>query len=117
MRVATKKSLKAKADKLWSEIIRSIGFCEICGKNQNLNAHHVVGRINYALRWDLKNGICLCAGCHTFNRTSAHNNPLAFVEFFKSIRPDDYEYLLSRKNLLVKPDYEQILNYLQSEVK
>lgn len=116
MRNATKKSLKAKCDKLWSEIIRSKGFCEVCGSNQNLNAHHVVGRINYSLRWDLRNGICLDAGCHTFSRSSAHNNPILFMEWFKKNRPDDYEYLLSKKNLLVKPDYEQILNNLM-EVK
>ena len=117
LRVATKKSLKAKCDKLWSEIIRSIGYCEMCGSNQNLQAHHIMGRINYSLRWDLRNGICLDASCHTFSRNSAHNSPLEFAEWFKANRPEDYEYLLSKKNLLVKPDYEQILNYLQSEVK
>jgi len=93
-----KTNLKKKIDKLYSEIIRSKGYCERCGKSGPLNAHHVIGRRNLATRWDLRNGICLCVGCHKFNKNSAHEDPVHFIEWFKTYRPDDYKYLLKKKN-------------------
>ena len=116
MKKQTKTSLKKKCDTLYSLIIRSKGYCEVCGKTENLQTHHVIGRINYILRWDLRNGVCADPGCHMLNRNSAHNNPIFFINWFKSTRPDDYEYLLTKKNT-VKTfnilDYQQILKNLK----
>jgi len=103
-------------DKLWSEIIRSGGRCEICGKTTNLQAHHVIGRRNLSLRWDLHNGVCLCPGCHTFSKTSAHQNPIYFLDWFKKHRPEDYEYLIKKKNktkTFYLSDYEEIYKELK----
>ena len=115
----TKKNIKKKCDDIFSLIIRSKGYCEMCGKNTGqLQTHHIIGRINYQLRWDTRNGICLDSSCHTFSQTSAHNNPIYFINWFKSMRPDDYEYLLTKKND-VKTfnilDYQEILNNLQNQ--
>lgn len=116
MRVATKKSLKKKMDVLWSKLIRSKGACEVCGGSPD-NAHHIVGRINYALRWDLKNGICLCVGCHF----KAHNNPMWFMDWLWDRRPGDYLYLDDPEFTKTKTwhlsDYEDIYNQLKSEVR
>jgi len=115
-----KKTLKRKMDILWSEIIRSKGRCEICGKTDNLQAHHVIGRINLALRWDIKNGVCLCSSCHTFGKTSSHNNPVFFLDWFKTHRPQDYEYLLKKKNetkTFHLSDYEEIYEILSKTRK
>ena len=30
------------ADVLWSKDTRKIGYCEYCGKTENLNAHHII---------------------------------------------------------------------------
>ena len=113
----SKKNLKKKCDELWSLIIKSGGACEICGQSVR-DPHHVIGRINYILRWDLRNGVRLCFQHHTGGKLSAHNDPIWFMDWFKSKRSDDYEYLLTKKND-VKTfnilDYQEILQKLKEE--
>ena len=115
MKTKTKKTWKNQLDKLWSEIIRSKGYCEICGTTVNLNAHHIISRHNKVLRWDLQNGICLCVSCHKFSTHSVHNDPLGFMEWFKKKNPEDYEYLKNKKNKIANytiSDYEEIYQNL-----
>jgi hypothetical protein len=81
MRKPSKTTLRKKLDAIWSRIIRSKGACEVCGKSENLNAHHLIGRRDLSLRWVPMNGVCLCAGCHTFKLQSAHQDPLWFHEW------------------------------------
>lgn len=109
----SRKKLKKKCDKIWSEIIRSKKYCEICGRLAN-NPHHVIGRVNYILRWNIRNGCLLCAGCHTSHRFSAHNDPIWFMDWFKKARPDDYKYLLKKKNEIWSKDYDKVLEYLEN---
>ena len=114
MKKLSKKNLKKACDKLWSLIIKSGGFCEICGQPVR-DPHHVIGRINLTTRWDLRNGVRLCFQHHTGGKLSAHNDPLWFMDWFKSKRPDDYEYLLKKKNEIKTFsifDYEEILKDL-----
>ena len=111
----TKKTWKRQLDKLWSEIIRSKGYCEICGTTVNLNAHHIVGRINNALRWDLRNGICICVSCHKFSTHSAHNDSIGFMKWFRKNHYKDYLYLCKKRNEIVHytiSDYEEIYQKL-----
>ncbi len=118
MRVKSKKYIKNKLDRLWSEIIRSGGNCEICGKPTK-DPHHVIGRKNLSTRWDLRNGVRLCFQHHTGGNKSAHNDPLWFIDWFKEHRPEDYEYLIKKKNetkTYTIFDYEEILKGLE-EVK
>jgi len=119
MKVKTKKNLKKQCDIAWSKKVKELshGRCEVCGSISTLNSHHIIGRVNYALRWDLKNGMTLCSSCHKFSKTSAHNDPVHFMEYFKKARPEDYQYLLTKKNTLAKYiDYEQILKELRGEI-
>lgn len=108
----SRKTLKKKCDKVWGEIIRSKKYCEICGRPAN-NPHHVIGRVNYILRWDIRNGCLLCAGCHTSHRFSAHNDPVYFMDWFKKHRPKDYDYLIKKKNKIWDKNYEEILKKLK----
>ncbi|GAG10315.1 unnamed protein product, partial [marine sediment metagenome] len=108
-------TLKNKCDALWRKIIHSKGKCERCPK-PGTDAHHVIGRGNYNLRWDIRNGCLLCASCHEFSKNSAKNNPLLFAEWFKLNRPDDYIYLMRKRNEIWDKDYDKVLEYLQ-EVK
>ena len=105
-----------KCDKLWSLIIRSGGRCEICGSFKAQNPHHVIGRRNFNLRWDIRNGCLLCSNHHTSGKFSAHNDPIWFMKWFKENRGDDYEYLVKKKNKIWDRDYDKVLNDLQ-EVK
>ena len=111
MQVKTKsrKTLKKQCDLAWSEAIHSKSNCEKCG-GPGHNAHHIIGRTNHTLRWDLRNGCLLCFKCHF----AAHNNPLDFMEWFRNYRTDDYYYLRSKQNEISKYlDYERILDGLR----
>ena len=113
-----KKSDIKKLDKLWSQIIRNRGKCEVCGKhpsgNSYLNPHHIVGRRNYTLRWDIRNGVALCAGHHIFNRESAHQDSEWFHDWLEENRKEDLEYLRKRRNLILKQTYEEVVDKLKS---
>lgn len=61
------KRLKTKCDKLWSEAVRTRdGECILCGKKSALNAHHWIHSRAQGNRhrWNVKNGVTLCYGCH-----------------------------------------------------
>ena len=110
------KYYKKRADKLWSEIIRSKGKCEVCGETEYLNPHHVVGKRNHAVRFDFRNGVCLCSGCHTMKTKSAHQDPQWFMNWFKRNRLNDYHAISLAKNKIVKrtiQDYKELVESLK----
>jgi len=90
-RTPSKKTLTKKLDTAWSKAVKNLAKnkCEVCGKVESLNSHHVVGRRNRRLRWELFNGVCLCAGCHTFKLESAHQNPEWFHFWMEENRWED----------------------------
>ena len=95
-----------KLDKLWREAIHKRDVvCQVCGANTTPNAHHIIGRRNHSLRWDMENGIILCSGCHTFRNQSAHQDPLWFSEWFKDNYPDRYNNIMARRLLVIKQPY------------
>lgn len=60
-----KKQTAAKTlDALVGSHVRSRGRCEACGKTSDLQWAHGFSRRYRAVRWDLRNGFCLCRGCH-----------------------------------------------------
>ena len=92
----SRKTLVKTADNLWRDIIKVDGICEWCGKSDGvLHSHHIMGRSRQSLRWNLRNGVCLCYSCHT--PYGAHSPNAALVEkyicWIKSYRPDDWKYL------------------------
>jgi len=110
-----KSTLIRKADDLWRKIVKQKGYCEWCGKSGGVqNAHHIMGRSRHSLRWDIRNGVCLCYKCHT---DGAHSPNAAKVEeylkWIKSYRPDDWRYL---KDKLKRPpetvNFIKLMEYL-----
>lgn len=98
-----------KLDKLWRDAIHERdGYCQICGhKGSYLNAHHVIGRRNQNLRWELQNGLLLCSGCHALKTLSAHQDPIWFLDWFKQKYPERYEYITSNRiNNGLKHDFD-----------
>ena len=103
-------SLKKKADNIWKSVGKEGAVCEVCKRMpehkvqyKQLHAHHIVGRKNMTLRWDLRNRIWLCAYHHTLGPISAHNSPRWFMEeFFKVNYPDDYNYLIKHETKITK---------------
>ena len=63
---------KIELDALWSEAVKvragykseHSGKCKYAG--HVLNSHHINGKPNYTLRWDLSNGVCITNGEHRF---------------------------------------------------
>lgn len=86
----------------------------MCGSRRALNPHHVVGRRNLTLRHDPRNGVCLCSLHHTFGRESAHQDPVWFLYWLTEHRPDDYNYLIERREVMaLNIDYEQVMKELE----
>lgn len=111
------KTLKNRADKLWSLIIRSEGSCRRCGRQPGeitLQAAHIISRRYTATRWDLRNGLPLCMGDHHW----AHNYPLEFELFvIEQIGNDTYaglrELALNYTGRISRVDYEERVAFLQ----
>jgi hypothetical protein len=74
-----------------------------------LNAHHIFSRHNKSTRWDIDNGICLCAGCHVFSdQFSAHKTPSEFTYWLEKQYSREYIEILwqkARKPLKVTPEF------------
>ena len=89
----------------WSYLVKlRAGFqCEYCGTTKTLNSHHVFSVKNMATKWDIDNGMCLCVGHHKFSNFSAHLAPLAFGDWMKEYRGEEwYETLKAKSNSIVK---------------
>ena len=116
-----RKSLLKICDELWSKLVKiRAGFrCEYCWTDKGLNSHHVRSRTNYSTRYNLDNGICLCALHHTLSSTfSAHKTPLEFVEWIKEYRWEAwYDNLKLESNKKWDKDYDKIQKNLIEETK
>lgn len=111
-----KKAEITKLDKLWKEAIKNRDVhCQLCGKSTSLNSHHVIGRRNHSVRWDLDNGILLCAGCHTFKTKSAHQDPLWFSDWFIKEYPERYDSISAKRNIVIKRPYSDWADYIKEE--
>ena len=103
-------------DNLWSKLVKEKAhhICERCGKRESLNSHHVFGRRSYSVRWDIDNGVCLCASCHRFSSVfSAHETPTLFTEWVIKKRGRRwYTKLDKRHNEIYKGDRDNKLSEL-----
>lgn len=115
----TKGQLTKKLDDAWSLAVKIKAGCkcEVCGKKDSLNSHHIVGRRNRMTRWDTKNGVCCCVRHHKFGIQSFHEDPLWAKEWLEDKRWEDYAYLYTIKNEIKKwtlEDMESILDELNN---
>jgi len=108
-------SLKKECDLLWAKCIKKLADdkSEISGRTKNLHAHHIVGKPNYRLRYELKNGICLTAGEHFYG---IHNQGRQ-KQYEDKIRQIKGEHIYEELNLLrhvkSKTDLKLIKIYLR----
>ena len=84
----------------------------------HLNSHHIFSRAKKSVRWSLDNGICLCAGCHTFSSTfSAHKAPMEFHAWLVDYMGEEkLEEVKQRSNQFFRLTEEVYLN-LKEELK
>ena len=121
MRKPSKKTLIKKADDLWSLLVKmKAGYrCEYCGKTSYLNSHHIFSRTKKSVRWNDLNGVCLCAGHHTFSSDfSAHQTPTEFTEWVKEYRGDKWYAELRRQAYTpLMPNLELIQAGLKEKIE
>jgi hypothetical protein len=90
------RKLHRKCKKLWSLVVRKLGnnICSICGTDKLLHAHHIEdSRLCKSLRYDIKNGVCLCARHHKFGKDSAHKSFVSIYKYLINHRLDDLSYI------------------------
>jgi nucleoside-triphosphatase THEP1 len=65
--MAQKPTLKA-LHRLWADCVKARAQyrSEYSGKEGCLHAHHIHGKSNYRLRFELRNGVCITGGEHKF---------------------------------------------------
>jgi hypothetical protein len=79
------------ADQLWSRAVKYdwVDRCAVCGRRDDLNSHHVIGRVHQATRYLLRNGICLCGSHHQFNNdVSPHGSDVGWNIWLEANHPE-----------------------------
>ena len=119
------KSLKKQCDDLWAEIIKKkAGYkSELSGKEGRqidgefvVCAHHIGGKANYRLRYELNNGICLTNGEHSFGVHNA-NRAEDYRERIKAVKGDDiYKRMFVLKHQQSKTDLKLVKIFLTNEL-
>jgi len=97
--VPAKGRLKDFADRLWSRAVRDDwnNHCAICGSTK-VDAHHMVPRQHEATRYDLRNGIALCATHHQFSKDlSPHMNAAGFWSWLHTTYPNFAEWYMTNR--------------------
>lgn len=112
-------------DGLWKQIIkaRAGNACELCGAtDKQLQAHHLIEKAVLLYRYDLMNGVCLCASHHKVDKhKSAHKNPIWFENEIWRKHTDRWiwwveHYLTDHETDMAKPtlqDYPAIAARLE----
>jgi hypothetical protein len=117
LRMSRKSNLKL-CDELWSKLVKIRAWfkCEYCWWPW-VNSHHLFTRNNYATRFDLDNGVCLCKWHHTMSsKFSAHKTPMIFDEWIISKRwQERYDRLKLKANSVRDKDYDKVEKYLIEE--
>lgn len=87
--VPAKGRLRDMADSLWSLAVRKdwLNRCAVCRKPK-CEAHHLIPRENEATRYNLTNGIALCAQHHRFDaKVSPHQNAEGWIQWLACHHP------------------------------
>lgn len=91
------------ADKAFSDAIRFYRAyrCEHCQtQNGKMEAAHIFGRANKAVRWDVMNILCLCFRCHLHFT----GNPLEFTAWLERYLGEGHLEILNEKRRRIQKD-------------
>lgn len=90
-----------KIDKWFSDKIKQRdGKCLRCGRDYNLQCAHVFSRSHLGTRWEDKNAVTLCSGCHLF---WAHKEPLQFYDWIRDrLGEKDFKWLRQKAEMTCK---------------
>ena len=113
---AQRKARLKDCDRVFSLLIRTRDdwTCKACGSIKNPQCAHIVSRRYRATRWDSRNAVCLCAGCHvrfTFD-------PLAWDAWCQEYRGLVYQELRAQAMRgVAHVDYDAELEALKTELR
>ena len=113
---ASRKTLKNKADRLFSLYIRARDeHCQRCGTTENLQCAHGFTRTYLKTRWDERNAWALCAGCHKFFT----HRPLEWDAWMRDrLGPVVYSDLRgTATGMADRVDYEEVIADLEAKLK
>jgi hypothetical protein len=128
IKIPKQKSIKQQCTLLWFEIIKKrAGYTSElsgikgikAGGTEAITAHHIWGKENNRLRFDLENGICLINGKEHIYGVHNHNPAIAqeYQERINNhIGSRRLEYLKSLTKFKGKTDLKLTLIYLQQEM-
>lgn len=104
-------SKEARADKLFSDYIRSIRRCENeCGARDNLDCAHAFSRRYRATRWTL--AFALCRRCHTYYT----QHPAAWTTWLKARWGDDlYDQHYRTAQIGARVDLDAVIAALETQ--
>jgi hypothetical protein len=106
---------------LWAKLVKlkAGNKCEKCGSSFFLQSHHLYGRKNYNVRYDIDNGVALCPSCHKLGRSSFHNSPLENIELMITKRGQIWFNRLQEKATkdIFKQDKDEIEKLLKKQLK
>ena len=111
-----RKTLRNKADKLFSQICLKGKRCEFCGKPATQPHHFLPKSLSSALRYDLQNCIPLCAKCHWLWHNRADGEIYAKIVLGRGQKWADY--IKRNRKKMVKTTlawYEQAIKNLQKK--
>jgi hypothetical protein len=113
------KKLKGECDRLWAVLIklRAGNKSEISGKTESLHAHHLRGKNNYRLRYELLNGVCCTSGEHFFGFHVAGRREKYEQIIARQRRADLYAYLEQLQWEVCKTRLSDVYIFLQNEIK
>lgn len=105
------KTLRNKSDKLFQQVGRQLyNSCLVCGKPISCLHHYFPKSTCSALRYDIQNGIPICAGCHLQH----HSGNPAIHNMINRIKGKKWleELEAKKRNLFVKTNiayYENVI--------
>lgn len=114
MAVKSYKGLKARADKLFSEVIRSVGYCEATFYNdvscsQQLQCMHINSRRFNSTRCDTRNAFSGCAAHHRFFT----DHPREFSRFITTTWAQKYyDDMFQKSRTATKVDWQERIDFL-----
>lgn len=107
-------------DTLWAKLIklRAGNKSELSGKTERLNAHHLVGKPNYWLRYmELDNGFSCTAGEHIFGFHNAGRAESYRARVIALRGKNIYSKLEKIRNKNVKISLIEVKEFLESELQ
>lgn len=124
MRKALIKTLRTKADKLFSQVcFKKWGNKCICGKPATATHHFIPKSISAYLRYNVLNGVPLCYYCHII-RIHSQGDPRIFEEIIKKRGQKWYKELKrlkvvgeKKKSFTTTKYYKQIIKEFEEELE